>query len=1123
MYYFSVIFLSSGESKEKDYMQLSQLIALRQWDALSITHLNRLESSASLNSYRDENEALQGNNPSRMCLNGIWRFHWFEGGDQVQDEWLLDTLQGSVPINVPSNWQLDLKNNIAINQYLDTPIYTNIKYPFVCEPPHIQDQNPIGAYTRYFDLEATDLKERLILCFEGVNSAFYVWLNGVLLGYSEDSRLTARFDMSAAARIGSNTLKVLVFKYCSGSYLEDQDMWRMSGIYRDVYILKKTLVQIADVQISTDLDALYQDAQLNVVVRLSSDCKINQQFLSRFDSYVIKLDLYDQKKQRINSVIQKIGSHVVDEKGRFDDRCCIAMGVKTPRLWSDEQPDLYRIVVSLLIEDALSLEFNFVECEAFNVGFRSIKIEKGILKLNGEPLLIRGVNRHEHHPILGHVMTETIMRQDIELLKQNNFNAVRTAHYPNHPRFYELCDELGILLVSDANLETHGMSPMSTLAQNPEWFSSMSERITRMVMQLRNHPSIIIWSLGNESGHGGLHDAMMTWVKSEDPTRPVQYEGGGGDTQATDIICPMYARVDEDQPFEAVPKWSLSKWIGLAGETRPLILCEYAHAMGNSLGGFYRYWAAFRKYPKLQGGFIWEWLDQGILHQNHAGQNFYAYGGDFGEVQNDRQFCIDGLLFPDRTPHPALAEVKYCQQYFQMKLLSQIESTLSIEIQSEYKFKTMNVMIQTEIIGLSYESCTQTIMAKSSQAHCFLPKSQYILTVSLVDLLKINQPAHTDYDALYLNVNIVLNERMPWADVGLNMALEQFQLPCGLPTNHFQNKFGELKMVSQLKLDQLKLDQSKRSQLSGYLNITRNCYVISNKKLKLEIDLCTGFVVGLYNLITAVQSDHASNGILNLLCSPLKDSFTRAPLDNDIGTSEADFVSPNSWIAKWETAGIDQLEHRLLGIETIGFDDRQNKTAHFQTDSLGIHIKHGYYIADQCLVITDWNFRLTNDKLYLDVKVKLASGLPSFARIGMTAEFERLCDSVIFIGQGPHENYPDRRQSAKVGLYQSLIENYDTAYIFPTESGLRCGIKSLKFGALLINGDFNFGLSCYSKENLMQATHQYMLQASKGVHLNIDGFHMGVGGDDAWSQSVHMNDLLSQLSYQYALVFDFIC
>lgn len=1089
-------------------MQLSQLLALRQWDTLSITHLNRLESTASLNSYRDEAMAVQGNKPSKISLNGVWDFHWFSGADQVQDEWLLDTLQDSVSINVPSNWQLDLKSNTAIDKDIDTPIYTNIKYPFVCEPPHIQDQNPMGAYTRYFDLEADDLNEQLNLCFDGVNSAFYVWLNGVLIGYSEDSRLSARFDITTQAKVGNNTLKVLVFRYCSGSYLEDQDMWRMSGIYRDVFILKKPHVQIADVQIHTDLDALYQDAQLHVLVRLSSDCKINQQFLSRFEAYAIKLDLYDPKKQLISSITQEIGTRVVDEKGRFDDRCHITMVVKSPQLWSDEQPDLYRIVVSLLNTESSPLGATLIECEAFNIGFRSIKIEKGILKLNGQPLLIRGVNRHEHHPVLGHVMTEAIMRQDIQLLKQNNFNAVRTAHYPNHPRFYELCDELGILLVSDANLETHGMSPMSTLVQDPVWLAPMSERITRMVMQLRNHPSIIIWSLGNESGHGGVHDAMYAWIKSVDPTRPVQYEGGGADTKATDIICPMYARVDEDQPFEAVPKWSLSKWIGFSGETRPLILCEYAHAMGNSLGGFHRYWDAFRKYPKLQGGFIWEWLDQGILHQNQVGEDFYAYGGDFGEVQNDRQFCIDGLLFPDRTPHPAMVEVKYCQQYFQMKILNQTKTTISIEIQSEYSFKAMNVEIQTAVIGLSYANCSETILAESSQVHTFSPKSQHILTCSLAEVQKANQATNISYDAFYLNVNIRLNEVLPWAGIGFSVALEQFKLPSALVTCCFQNEFGELKASG---------------QLIGYFNTAHHYYEIRNEKLKLAVDKTTGFVVGLFDLITVDAKDQKNNSAQNILRSPLQDAFTRAPLDNDIGTSEADFISPDAWIAKWEAAGLNQLEHRLLGIETIGFDDQQNAQIHVQADAIGIHIRHGYFVDEQCIIITNWSFKLTKDKLYLDVKVKLASGLPSLARIGMTAEFERLDDGVTYIGQGPHENYPDRRQSAKVGLYQNLLKNCQTPYIFPTENGLRCGIKTLKFGALLINGDFNFGLSYYSKENLIQATHQYMLQASKGVHLNIDGFHMGVGGDDAWSQSVHASDLLSQASYQYALVFDFIC
>jgi beta-galactosidase len=305
-----------------------------------------------------------------------------------------------------------------------------------------------------------------------------------------------------------------------------------------------------------------------------------------------------------------------------------------------------------------------IECEASDVGFRNIEIINGQLSINGQPLLIRGVNKHEHDPASGHTENLASVERDLKLMKQNNFNAVRCSHYPHQPGFYRLCDRLGMYVVDEANLETHGVTPMGRLADDPMWATAFLERMTRMVSRDFNHPSIIIWSLGNESGYGAAHDAMYSWTKKTDPSRPVQYEGGGSATAVTDIICPMYARTHEDLPQgdDIGAKRSLTNWLDIASETRPIILCEYAHAMGNSLGNFSDYWQVFRGHPRLQGGFIWDWVDQGLTKLSAEGEEYWAYGGDFGERVNDRQFCINGLVFPDRSSHPALYEAKRCQQ-----------------------------------------------------------------------------------------------------------------------------------------------------------------------------------------------------------------------------------------------------------------------------------------------------------------------------------------------------------------------------------------------------------------------------------------------------------------------------
>ena len=407
--------------------------------------------------------------------------------------------------------------------------------------------------------------------------------------------------------------------------------------------------------------------------------------ISAPDTYQVQVQLFDGEQAVTEPRIDRPHNRRIDERGTWDDVVFQTLHVREPKKWTAETPNLYRLVVSLFDENGTHLE-----SEAYPVGFRKVEITDGQLKLNGKPLLIRGVNRHEHHPELGHVMTEEDMIRDICLMKQYNFNAVRTAHYPNHPRWYELCDQYGLYVCDEANIETHGMQPMNRLSSDPQWAHAYMSRYTQMVMRDKNHPSIIIWSLGNESGHGSNHNAMYAWSKHYDPSRPVQYEGGGSNTTATDIIAPMYARVNTVIEDEAVPKWAIKKWVSLPNETRPLILCEYAHAMGNSLGSFNDYWDAFRDYPRLQGGFIWDWVDQGLSQWDENGQHFWAYGGDFGDEINDRQFCINGLIFPDRTVHPTLEEAKYCQRMITVSLQEQTKEACTLLVTNENLFRLIN-------------------------------------------------------------------------------------------------------------------------------------------------------------------------------------------------------------------------------------------------------------------------------------------------------------------------------------------------------------------------------------------------------------------------------------------------
>src|SRR5471030_850066 len=495
---------------------LATVLVRRDWENLSSTQHNRLPAHPPFQSWRSQDSARLGRDPaSIVSLNGEWMFSYFSQPEKVPEAWLQNDLPDADPLTVPSNWQL---------AGYDAPIYTNVQYPIAVNPPFVPSENPTGCYSLTFSVDDDWLaRGQTRIIFDGVNSAFYLWCNGQWIGYSQDSRLPAEFDLSAALQPGENRLAVMVLRWCDGSYLEDQDMWRMSGIFRDVTLLHKPSCQLTDVQVRTHLHHDFPQAELEVQVAafITTDDASQHQVLAQLW----------QGERLIGELAQRVGSDIIDERGNYAERTTLRMAVSHPDLWSAEQPMLYRLVVSLLTPLG-----ELIEAEAYDVGFREVVIRDGLLKVNGQPVLIRGTNRHEHHPDKGQVMDEATMRRDIVLMKQHNFNAVRCSHYPNHPLWYKLCDEYGLYVVDEANVETHGMQPMSRLSDDPRWFSAYSERVTRMVQRDRNHACIIIWSLGNESGHGATHDALYRWIKTNDPTRPVQYDGG--DRYYLPDVCP---------------------------------------------------------------------------------------------------------------------------------------------------------------------------------------------------------------------------------------------------------------------------------------------------------------------------------------------------------------------------------------------------------------------------------------------------------------------------------------------------------------------------------------------------------------------------------------------------------
>ncbi|SIO96857.1 beta-galactosidase [Vibrio spartinae] len=1024
------------------------IIASRDWQNPSAVRMHTLPAHVPLHSYRHVEDARQGTTSRRHYLNGQWAFKLYPTPEMVEASIIdpAEDLSAWKQIDVPGNWQM---------QGVDHPIYTNVKYPFPDRAPEVPEQNPTGCYACDFSVAPVAGEQTRIL-FEGVNSAFHLWCNGQWVGYAQDSRLPAEFDLTAYIHTGHNRLVVMVMRWSDGSYLEDQDMWWLSGIFRDVYLYHKPAIAINDVFLRPELDALYQDGSLHVTTKLSQQTTTHH----------VEVRLFDATGQPVamqGETCCATNHNAVDEKGGWADQVEHHLTISRPRHWNEQTPYLYRCVVMLLDAQA-----QVIECEAFAVGFRTVAIEDGLLKVNGKALLIRGVNRHEHHPETGHYVDEATMIKDILLMKQHNFNAVRTSHYPNHPRWYELCDQYGLYVVDEANIETHGQFPMCRLSEDPQWNHAYMQRMIGLVERDKNHPSVIIWSLGNESGIGLNHHAMYQWTKQRDPSRPIQYEGGGADTVATDIICPMYARVDQHQGG-VNPKYAIKDWIGRPGEQRPLILCEYAHAMGNSLGSFAKYWQAFRQYPRLQGGFIWDWVDQGLSQWDEHGQHYWAYGGDFGDEINDRQFCINGLIWPDRTVHPALLEAKRAQQFYDIGFDGQHQLTLT----SEHLFAEEALI------------CCWTVLedgvAISTGEHAVIMAPESARTIEL----PLDHGLYQSGKTYHLNVDLLLAEATFWAPARHSVAQSQFELKAvysrsdaepATPSAEIRVSESDEQVIVAVADQQWTFHRG-----SGYLT-------------------------------------HWEQQGEQRLAAPLKDHFYRAPLDNDIGTSEVDRPDPNSWMARWKQAGLDRLTGRCvaMSVET-GEHAVTIKTQFDYTAVAETAITEQAATTGQVLR-TQWCYTINqHGELHIEVDVYPCAALPSLPRVGFSCALP-LTERVTWFGRGPHENYPDRCLSARIGCYDATVSEMHTPYIFPTDNGLRCDTRKLSLGGISVQGEFHFSVSRYSQAMLETARHTHELVADEVVYLHVDGFHMGIGGDDSWTPSVHPEFLLDAPHYHYQVV-----
>ena len=630
------------------------------WENPAVFARNTEPPHATLFPFVDEQSALASRaseSPWYESLNGKWKFRWSKTADRRPKEFYQPSydVSGWEEINVPANWEFE---------GYDTPIYTNSRYPHPPHPPKVgRLWQPVGSYRRTFELPTDWQSREVFIHFDGIMSAGYVWINGQMVGYHEDSMTPAEFNITKYLKPGSNDVAVEVYRWSDGSYLEDQDMWRLSGIYRDVYLVARPQVFIHDFFVRTDFDDDYRDALLTVSVI------VRDMNPDRGGRYSVDAKLFDPDGKPVSDGQFELRFKTASNGKLSGDNKRVT--IHEPMHWTAETPNLYRLVLTL--KDA---EGKAIESVATRVGFREVEIRDGRFLVNGMPVLIRGTNRHEHDPDHGRTVSEQRMIQDIKLMKQNNFNSVRTSHYPNHPRWYELCDEYGLYLIDEANLETHelGFGRVNFPGDRKEWFAPCVARMVDMVHRDKNHPSIVMWSLGNEAGGGETFTHMRQATLAIDDTRPIHYQN---DNRYADVLGIFYPRPE-----------SLERLGQEEHDKRPIVLTEYAHMMGNSGGNFAEYWEVMERYPKYAGAYIWDWVDQGIRKHTGREEEYWAYGGDFGDLPNDTNFCFNGLVSADRTPNPHLYEVKKVQQW--VKFAAEDAAAGRFRITNKYEFQNLS-------------------------------------------------------------------------------------------------------------------------------------------------------------------------------------------------------------------------------------------------------------------------------------------------------------------------------------------------------------------------------------------------------------------------------------------------
>ncbi len=1010
---------------------------LLEWQDPEIVEVNREKPHANLFPYESYEKALENKRDKSqnfIDLNGKWKFNWVKKpADRPIDFYKEDfDVTSWDEIDVPSNWEL---------KGYGVPIYVNIPYEWTTDPnpPDVPvDYNPVGSYKRNFTIPESWDGRKVFIHLGAVKSAFYIWVNGEKVGYSQGSKTPAEFDLTPFIKTGENSVALEVYRWSDGSWLECQDFWRISGIERDVYLYSTPKAHIFDYFADATLMNYYRDGLLNL------ECLLKN-YSDRTSRYELKINLLKDgetifdKSEKLR--LKKNSEEMVRFSEEFPD----------VEKWSAEIPNLYTLVMELKDSKGESLEFI-----SSRIGFRTSEVRNGQFLINGVPVLLKGVNRHEHDEFEGHVVSKESMLTDVRLMKQNNINAVRTSHYPNDPYWYELCDKYGLYVIDEANIESHGMGydPEKTLGNNPLFVKSHLDRTIRMVERSKNHPSIIIWSLGNEAGDGICFDATYDWIKQRDVSRPVQYERAEGGRN-TDIFCPMYQRLP-----------------GILGyvmeiKDKPLILCEYAHAMGNSTGNLVDYWDAIESHDQLQGGFIWDWVDQGLAKYTDDGEKYWAYGGDFGpeDVPSDGTFCLNGLVFPDRTPHPGLKEVKKVYQFIEFKPVN--FSFDEIMITNKYDFKTLNDMaIYWEIESQGKVLQQGTLMNPDIQ-----PKQSRIYTLEI-------EPFKPEPGREYfLNLTAFQAMDSELINSGHIFAYDQFEIP--VPSKETKSSDEGSKVVYQ-SAEELKVDAGGITYSFNKAN-------------------------GL--LISVVKEER------EYLKEPLRINFWRAPIENDWGNKMPDRLSV------WRNAG------KNAELRSIEHEQREAGYYEVDVDYWLPDVQSFYYINYE--INGNGELRVN---AYMDPMEPGYPELPRFGMMmAADGEFDQLewfgrgphenyMDRKTSAIVGHYRSTPEEQYVPYIAPEENGYKTDTRWFTLTDDSGkgiMLKGVPHISFSTLHFT---NEDLTREKRDGM----HTTDLVPREDVYINVDYAQMGVGGDNSWGAKPLAKYSLPFKEYNYSFILKLI-